>query len=224
MTEHLLSNSAAVPLAEQAGEEAMLALAPFEPRRDKLLEALAGVTVGDDEDMKRAIDKIVLSKALRDAADAALQPIGTPYKDATHAVANVAHGFVAALRDAEKRAQYLIDAFRARQRVAAAKAKTEQAESEALLRRQAGLEAPTVVPVKPSDVRLGSARSDYRGQVFDRKVLKVTITDPRALPDTVLNAPGVTAALESAVRQLARLDRNIPGALIEDDQKSTIKA
>jgi hypothetical protein len=223
MSEPLLSNFQAA-LAEQAGEEARLAIAEFQPRRQQLLEALGKVDVRDDEDMRRAIDKIVLSKALRETADAKLQPIGTPYRDAVHSVANVALGFVDELKRAERAAQKSIDAFRARQREAAARAKNEQREREEALRREAGLESTRSEPVKASDVRLGSARSDYRGQVFDRKVLKVTITDPRALPDTVLNAPAVIAAMESAVRRLAGLTRDIPGASIEDEQKSTVKA
>lgn len=224
MSEHLLSNIAAVPLAERSAEDAQVAIAALKPRRQQLLDALAAVDVRDDEDMRRAIDKIVLAKALRDAADAALRPIGDPLKDAVHAVSNVAANFVEALRAAERKAQQSINAFRSRQREAAAKAANRQAEREAELRRNAGLESCDAAPIKPADVRLPSARSDYRGQAFDRRVLKVTITDPRALPDTILDASAVRAAMESAVRRLAALSRDIPGATIEDDQKSTVKA
>lgn len=228
MSEHLLSNSAAVPLAEQAGEEARNAVMALKPRRLELLASLQSVDVKDDEEMRRAIDKIVLSKALRDAADAALQPIGTPYHDASQAVRNVADDFQVALKQAERTAQQSIDAFRSRQREAAAQRANEQRRREHELRVQAGLvkepeKAAEIATVKPADVRLGSTRSDYRGQVFDRKVVKVTITDPRLLPDDVLTSPNVTKALEAAVRIKAKLTRDIPGATIEDDQKSTVK-
>ena len=226
MSDHLFSNFAAA-LPDQAAEEARLAIAEFGPRRQQLLDALAAVDVKDDEDARRAIDKIVLSKALREAADNRLQPVGTPYRDATHAVGNVARGFLDDLAAAERRAQASIDAFRARQRAAAAQAQNEQRERERQLRIEAGLEspaAPAPEPVKAADVRLTATRSDYRGQAFDRKVLKVTITDPRALPDEVLNAPAVRDALERAVRRLAGLTRNIPGAVLEDDVKTNVKA
>lgn len=226
MNEHLISNFATA-LSEQAAEEARLAIAPFQTRREALLESLAGVDVKDDEDLRRAIDKIILSQALREHADATLQPIGTPYREAVHAVGTVAGEFLRDLKDAERKAQKSIDAFRGRQREAAAKARNEQAEIEERLRIEAGLAtAADRVEKKATaaDVRLAPVRSDFRGQAFDRKVVKITITDPRLLPDAVLNAPGVTAALESAVRQLAKLTRSIPGALLEDDFKTNVKA
>jgi hypothetical protein len=223
LTDRPLSNFNAA-LAEQAGEEARLALAPFEPRRQGLRAALYAVDVKDDEDLRRAIDKISLSKALREAADAALQPIGKPYREAAHAVASAASAFMADLLGNERHAYRSIESFRSRQREAAAQAKNDQAERERLLRQQAGLESTPALPIKPADIRLGSVRSDYRGQVFDRKVLHITITDPRLLPDDVLNAPFVIDALIRAVRTKAALTRDIPGATIEDDQKSTVKA
>jgi hypothetical protein len=223
MTDQLSNFAAAMP--EQAAEEARAAIASLRARRQQLLDSLAAVDVKDDEDLRRAIDKIVLAKACREAADAALEPIAKPHREATHAIATVALGFVGELKVAERKAQQSIDAFRTRQREAAARAANEQAEREAELRRQAGIErAAKAAEVKPADVRLGSVRSDYRGQVFDRKVLKATITDPRALPDTILNAPGVISAMETAVRRLAGLTSDIPGATVEYEQKSTVKA
>jgi hypothetical protein len=211
-------------LASQAREEAELALAPFEPRQQGLRAALYAVDVKDDEDLRRAIDKISLSKALREAADAALQPIGEPYRDASHAVSTVASLFLADLKNMEAHALRSIESFRTRQREAAAKAKNEQAERERKLREQAGLKSQPMLPVKPAEVRLGSVRSDYRGHAFDRKTLKVTITDVRALPDDILNAPYVIEALTRAVRTKASLTRDIPGATIEDDLKTNVKA
>jgi hypothetical protein len=225
MTEdHLLSNVAAVPLAEQAAEEARLALAPHQPRREQLLTALAGVNVTDDEDLRRAVDKIALSRSLRESAVVAVQPITTPYREAWQSARGVEIQFVDPLHIKEQDAQRSIDAFRGRQRAAAATAANEQRAAEDRLRTQAGLESPApAAPVKAADVKLPSVRSDYRGQVFDRKIIKVRIVDPRLLPDTILNAPGVTAALEVAVRQMAKLTRDIPGAEIEDDQASSVK-
>lgn len=226
MPEHLLSNSEAVPLQEQAAEEARMALEPLSGRKEALLAALGAVDVKDDEDMRRAVDKIVLSKALREHADGSLAPIGRPYQEAIHAVRSTAGSFLDPLRQVEQKAQQSIDAYRRRQREAAARSKTEQEERERQLRIKAGLEAPPepAAPVKAADVKLSSVRSDYRGQVFDRKVTNVTITDPRALPDTILKAPAVIAAMESAARRLATLTRDIPGAEIEDDRKSSVKA
>lgn len=223
-TDHLHSNSAAVPLEVQAAEEAALALEPLKPRRDQLIEALGKVSIADDEDVRRATDKIVLAQALRESADARLQPIGTPYREANHAVRTAALNFTDTLKEAELRVGQAIAAFRKRQREAAARAKNEQAAREAELREKAGLESAPVAETKAADIKLAPVRSDYRGQVFDRKVLRVTINDVRALPDTVLQSAGVIAALESAVRQLAKLTRDIPGATIEDDLTSNVKA
>lgn len=224
MNDHLISNTASVPLEEQAREEARLAVAPHQPRQEALLAALAAVDVQDDEDMKRAIDKIALSRALRTNVDNLLQPVGNPYRDATHAVHVVAIRFLDPLKINEQRAQQSIDAFRKRVREAAAARANEQAEREQALRREAGLESQPVAPVRAADVRLSSTRSDYRGQAFDRKVIIVRIVDVRKLPDTVLNSPGVIEACERAVRQMAKLTKDIPGAEIEDDQATSIKA
>jgi hypothetical protein len=222
--DHLISNIAAVPLYERAAEEAALALAPYQKRHDDLLAALAAVDVKDDEDMKRAVDKIALARALRENADALLQPIGLPYQEAAHAVRVVAVRFLDPLRIKERDAQRSIEAFRKRVREAAAIAANEQAAREAELRKAAGLESGPVEQVRAADVRLPSARSDYRGQVFDRKVIHVRIVNVRALPDDVLNAPGVLEALERAVRVKAKLTRDIPGAEITDDLACSVKA
>lgn len=211
-------------IAAQAREEAELAIAPFQNRADQLVAALLAVDVKDDEDMRRAVDKLALAKALREAADAALQPIGRPYRDASHAVVTIGGAFMARLMEQERHATRQIDGFRTRQREAAARARNEQEERERELRRQAGLEVVETAPIQAAEVRLPSVRSDYRGHAFDRKVLKVQITDPRALPDEVLKSPGVTAALETAVRRLAGLTRDIPGATVTDDLKTSVKA
>jgi hypothetical protein len=222
--DHLISNSAAVPLAEQAREEVRLAIAPFKTRQEQLLAALDGVDVKDDEEMRRAVDKIALSRALRENVDGLLQPVGQPYRDAAHAVRATAMAFLDPLQIKEQDAQRSIDAFRKRVRERAAAAANEQAAREAELRKAAGLESGPVEQVRAADVRLPSARSDYRGQVFDRKVINVRIVDVRLLPDTVLKSAGVIEACERAVRKLAALTRDIPGAEIEDDQKSSVKA
>jgi hypothetical protein len=225
MNEPLLSNSANVPLEEMAAEDARLAIAPLQERQKQVIEALGkSQTIADDEELRRAADKLALSKALIEASDTALEPIGGPYRNAAFAVRNVALTFTEPLKSAESRVRAAMDAFRDRQRQAAAKAANEQAQRERELRIQAGLavqEKPA--EVKPADVRLGSVRSDYRAQVFDRKVTKVAIVDPRALPDEVLNSPGVTRALETAVRQLAKLKTDIPGATVEFDQAASVK-
>lgn len=220
-----LSNIDNVPLAEVAREEATLALAPIKQRRDDLIAALTKVdSIHDEESMRRATDKIALAAACREDADTRLDPIGTPYRESNTAVRNVAIEFTGPLRKAELAVHDQISAFRRRQREAAAKAKTEQQEREAELRRKAGLAAPVQAPVRQADIRLEPVRSDYRGQVFDRAKVVVSIVDPRILPDTILKAPAVIAALETAVRQLARLTREIPGAKIEDDRTSSVKA
>lgn len=221
-----ISNIDNVPLQEVAREEARLALQPFEARRDALLKALENPKVEDDEDIRRASDKIGMARALREAADGAIDPVHGPYRDGASAVRNVAANFCGTLKGAEVRAQQAIDACRARQREAAAKARNEQREREAELRARAGLAVPAaaVAPVRPADVKLENVRSDYGTQVFDRTVDLVRIVDPRALPDTILKSPGVTEALEKAVRQMAKLTRDIPGAEITTDKASSIKA
>lgn len=219
----LLSNSAAVPLAEIAAEEARLALFPHQQRRADLIDALQKVDVRDEEEMRRAVDKIALSSALRREAETKVEPIGAPYREAGNAVRGVALNFLDPLRLAEQAAHRSINEFRARQRQAAADAKNAQLAREAELRRQAGLEVEQPALVRPEDVHLAPARSDYRGQVFDRRTTTVTILDPRLLPDEVLKSPGVTAALETAVRRLSTLTRDIPGALLEDGKASSVK-
>jgi hypothetical protein len=84
MTDQLSNFAAAMP--EQAAEEARAAIASLRARRQQLLDSLAAVDVKDDEDLRRAIDKIVLAKACREAADAALEPIAkrTSRSDARH--------------------------------------------------------------------------------------------------------------------------------------------
>lgn len=202
-----------------------MALSPLLQRRDDLVDALEKVSISDEEELRRAVDKIALARAVREEADRRLEPIGGPYTRASIAVRNAGTTFASKLKTAEQAVQRKIDGFRSRQRQAAARAKDEQRQREAALRADAGLPPDPVAaePVKASDVRLESVRSDYRGQVFDRKVLIVRIVDPRLLPDTILKAPAVTEALEKAVRKLAALTRDIPGAEIEDDQASSVK-
>lgn len=221
-----LSNIDNVPLQEVAAEEARLALQPYNARRDALLKSLENVTVADDEDIRRTSDKIAMARALREAADGAIEPVQGPYRDGSTAVRNVAANFCGTLKGAEQRAQAAIDDCRARQREAAAKARNEQRAREAELRARAGLDVPaaSVAPVRAADVQLENIRSDLGSQVFDRKVDHVSIVDPRALPDTILKSPGVTEALERAVRQMAKLTKDIPGALITTDKASSIKA
>lgn len=223
MSEHLLSNMDAVPLEVIAAEEARIALSPLEKRKDDLVARLANVTISDEEEMKRTVDVIAMARAVREESDRLLEPIGAPYRDSGAAVRNVAMNFTTQLKNREIDAQNAINAFRKRQREAAAAAKNEQLEAEAELRRQANLAPVQAAPVTQADMRLESVRSDYRGQVFDRKVIIVSIVDARALPDTILKSPGVIAALETAVRQMAKLTRDIPGAKIEDDQASNVK-
>ncbi len=224
MTEDFLSNSAAVPLAELAVDEARVALEPLQQRRSALHDVLSKTQINDDEDLRRAADKIALSVALREEAERRLDPIRTPYADAGIAVRNVQQNFSSDLSVAEREVQGKINAFRARQREAAALRANEQRAREAELRRKAGLDqTPAAAPVKASDVKLQSARSDFGAQVFDRKVITVSIVDPRALPDTILKSPGVIEAMEKAVRKMASLTRDIPGAKIDDGLTSNVK-
>ncbi len=220
-----LSNIDNVPLEEVAAEEARLVLAPLDQRRADLLKALDNVTVADEEDMRRVADKIALAAACREAADERIAPILRPYAASSGAVRNVAANFCGALKGRETAAQTAINAFRKRQREAAAKARNEQLEREALLRANAGLAPDPAAPVevKASDVRLESVRGDYRTQVFDRAVVVVKIIDPRALPDLILKSPAVTEALEKAVRQMAKMTKDIPGAEVTDDRASSVK-
>lgn len=220
-----ISNIDNVPLQEVAAEEARMALQPLEQRRAALLDALANVSIADDEDMRRTSDKIALSRACREAADSAIEPVNGPYRESSSAVRNAAANFCGPLKGAEQRAQQAIDACRTRQREAAAKARNEQLRIEAELRRQAGIETSSkpVAPVRAADVKLESVRGDLGSQIFDRKVEQVRILDPRALPDTILKSPAVTEALERAVRQLAKLTKDIPGAEIISDQATSVK-
>lgn len=218
------SNSANAPLHEIAGDEARNALLPFEQRRQALLESLEKRQVTDDEDLRRAADTISLSEALREEADRRVEEVRQPYHVSASAVRNAGLMFATPLQIAERDVRERINAFRNRQREAAARAKNAQAEKEAELRRQAGLDTPAAAPIAAKDVRLPSARGDYRAQVYDRKTTEVKITNPRLLPDTVLKAPGVIAAMETAVRQLAKLTKDIPGAEVETGLGTSIKA
>lgn len=225
MTAHLLSNVAATPAEVIAAEEARMAIAPLKPRKNEILAALANVQVSDDEDMRRAMDKIAIARAVREESDTRLDPVGRPYRDSAHAVRQVALQFTDPLEAAEKEAQRRIGAYRARQREAAAAAAEQQRLKEAELRKNAGLapDPAAAAPIRAADVRLGSQRSDYRAQAFDRKITHVRIIDPRMLPDAILKAPAVTEALERAVRQLSKLTKTIPGAEVTDDQATSVK-
>jgi hypothetical protein len=222
---HLLSNVDATPAEVIAAEEARLAVAPLEPRRKEILAALEKVQVEDDEDMRRAMDKIAIARAVRDESDVKLDPVGKPYRDSAHAVRQVALQFTDPLKRAEDEVQRRISAYRGRQREAAAAAAEAQRIKEAELREKAGLapDPAAAAPIRPADIRLGSSRSDYRAQAFDRKIVHVRIINPRLLPDEVLNSPGVTEALERAVRRLAGLTKTIPGAEVTDDQATSVK-
>lgn len=222
MTDGFLSNSA-MGMAAGAADEARVALQPLQERADALAAALKNVNIRDEEDLRRTADKIALSRALREEADKRLDPIRTPYRDSDVAVRNVGSTFASKLAPGERDAQNAINSFRARQREAAAKAKQDQLDREAQLRKEAGLDAPAAPQVRAADVKLESVRGDLRSQVFDRAVIEVRIVDPRALPDTILNAPGVVQALEKAVRQMAKLTKDITGAEITDGQASSVK-
>jgi len=219
----LLSNSANASLHELAAEDARQALSPLKQRREQVLASMQAFTIQDDEDVRRAADKVALAQALIDASDEALKPIGGPFQEASHAVRTAALNFTDDLKAAKVRANQAINAFRDRQREAAAKAANEQREREAELRRKAGMEATPAAPVRAGDVKLAPTRSDYRANVHDRRVTKVSIEDARALPDTILKSPGVVKALETAVRQMAKLTTDIPGATVEFDQSSSVK-
>lgn len=78
-------------------------------------------------------------------------------------------------------------------------------------------QATVPVPqVRPEDIKLGVARGELGSKVSDQDRREWRITDARKLPDTVLNAAAVQKAILQAVKQLARLTTDIPGAAYDD--------
>lgn len=209
---------------EFAAEQVESALAPYVDRRDQLHGALKETAVETDDDEIAALDRITLAKALLEESAARAADIAAPYERAHTTVKSRLDRWRRGLQFEVEEVTRKVSAHRDRRRAAAEKARREQEERERELRRAAKLDVVEERPaVKRAPVKLESTRGDYQGVAFDRKTIEVTIDDPRALPDTILKSEGVTKALETACRQLARLDKNIPGATITEGVATSVK-
>lgn len=220
-------NYEAVPMRERAAEDARLALADMLPRQQELLAACGRAVVEDDETIRRAGDQVGLCNAWMEEAERRANDVRQPYSEAVDAVDAQAERVLAPMRAAIQRLKERVAQCRKDMRARAAAQATEQRQIEAQLRaRAAGTTSPAPVrveEVKPAEIQLEKVRGDYGSRVFDRKIWKATIVDARVLPDTILKAPDVVAALEKAVLRLHKLQPEIPGATVEQDFATSVR-
>lgn len=215
---HLKSNDP--PLADQAIVALDALLAELEQRRLGILSSLERLAVTDHETTGKAADFIAICKTFLSDADAIRRQIKAPYDQAVKAIDSRSAGFVENVLDAIKQAETAIRTFRASQREKARLAAVAQRVEEARLRAAADAAErgqlavdpePPAEKVAAADIALPVARGDYGGKVHDKREAEYRITDVRALPDEILLAPKVQAAMLAAIKQLAKLKPDIPG-------------
>lgn len=223
--DHLIPNLP--PPEETAGLEITDALTELEARKAEIIAAFSDqrLIVTDNASAGTTADKIAIAKTLLDDIEARRRRIKAPFDRAVKTVDGRAAKFAEDVNAGIRRAEQAIRTFRADARRRAAEAAQAQAEEEARLAREAGLEtlAPPPPPVRETDVTLPVARGDYGSKVHDGKEKTFEIEDVRALPDEILKAPAVQKAMLAAIKQLARLTETIPGVKIDFAAKDTIR-
>lgn len=238
--DHLRSNQP--PPAETAGMDIDTALAELEARKAEILAAFTPerLVVTDHATAGTTADKIAIAKAFLAKVDRLRQDVKAPYDLATKTVDGRSAAFVQAIRDAIDEGYRLVREFRTAERDRAAKALEEQRAEEARLRAEAlavdpahaanmqdqedmmdcyqfgTVPAPAAEPepVRAEEIHLPAARGDYGGKVHQTKETTYRIVNVRKLPDQILKAPAVQKAMLAAIKQLGRLQAEIPGVEI----------
>ena len=219
---HLLPNRP--ELREEVALELREKLLPLEARKAQILERLPKVVVTDNASAGAASDFVAIAETLLSDVDDARKAVKRPLDAAIDVVQARAGKFAEPIEDAASKVRARIRKFRAEARERAARAAEEQAAEEARLRAEAEARergqlavepVPAPEPVPVAEISLPVARGDYGSKVRDKREKVWKITDPRQLPDTILNSPKVQEAMLAAVKRLGSLQEQIPGARFE---------
>lgn len=236
------------PLREAAALDIEERLAAYAERKKGILASAQRVVVNDNETTGRAADFIAICQTFLEHVEVERRNAKEPYDAAKATIQGKVAAFIEEILVAIATVQAQIKAFRDTERTRQQEALRKQRAEEAKLRaaadqrkRQTELDeaakkagelpvssAPSVEPapaepVRPTDVSLPVARGDYGSKVKDKVEKTFRITDVRALPDTILNAPKVRAAMMAAIKQLARLQTEISGVEIDDAVTDSIR-
>ena len=195
------------------------ALAARAARRDEFVAA-AGKDVAD------ASDIIHLARRVHDEIDTEARARRAPVREIADALKARVDAFWHPVSQAHGDLQRRIDAWlsQERQRIDAQRAEQDAilgidaAKSPAVAQGSGG-KAATSPPLAP---RARPIRGDYGGQVTRRADIDIRVTDVRAVPDFILNAPVVTEAIISVVRSMARAGADIPGVTVAAVDRTVI--
>lgn len=220
------------PLSEVAAMEIEERLAEFAERKKGILASLERVTVVDNETTGAAADFKTICQTFLNKVDVERREAKEPYDSAVTVIQSKVAAFTEPVQEAIRTVDQKIRDFRDDQRARQRKRLKEQREEEARLRaaaaaRQKGelpIDPPAPAPeVKPTEISLPVARGDYGSKVKDKVEKTYRIVDVRALPDTILDSPKVRSAMLAAIKQLARLQSEIPGVEVDEGVTDVIR-
>lgn len=202
------------------------ALAARAARRDEFVAAAGKAVIRDRQDVADASDIIHLARRVHDEIDTEARARRAPVREIADALKARVDAFWHPVSQAHGDLQRRIDAWlsQERQRIDAQRAEQDAilgidaAKSPAVAQGSGGKAAtsPSLAP------RARPIRGDYGGQVTRRADIDIRVTDVRAVPDFILNAPVVTEAIISVVRSMARAGADIPGVTVAAVDRTVI--
>lgn len=224
-------NQVDVPPAEIIADLVDSALKQFQDLRDQRIAAAGRVEVIDQDTTGRAGDLKAMIATLNERVRNEIYAIAEPHDQAVKLARARMERWLEPLLAASSSVNEKIENYRSAERKRIAEQKRKQREEEqAALAKNAPKEDEgwvssnvSATPEEPIQVKLAPVRGDFGSLTSDRKVLEVEILDPRALPDLVLNHAKVREAMIAAVKDLHKLQKDIPGAKVTSGAKATTR-
>ena len=208
-------NSGLSPI--DAAESMKRALAPHRERATEFVQKAERAKVDDMASAQAAVDFVKLARALTDQARTLLEEVRQPYKEAAEAARGVAMQFIEEIDEAVDAVQKQLSDYNEERRRKHAEAQAEQRRAEEELRKRAAeaqgeeTPAPPPPPPPPAPAKAAPIRTDYGGRMTDQVKWRPKVVDVTKVPEHVLQAPKVIAAIEQVARDLLKNGIDVPG-------------
>ncbi|MDC7810531.1 hypothetical protein [Sphingomonas koreensis] len=200
---------------EAAIAEQRQSLEAYRVRRDDFVRAADAAVVRDRDTAGQAADIKHLAAAVWKDIDDARRKRSDPFYEAQTTLKAIADDFWQPVFDALKALGAKVQAWDDAEK---ARIQQQQDEQNAEMRRLRDQAAPagavrsaTPAPTAPArEPRRRRTRGDYGGTVVEKTTHQFEVIDVRAIPDFILNAAPVHAAIISVVRGMAKVT-DVPG-------------
>lgn len=191
-------------------------------RRDQFIAAAQKAVIRNRQDIADAGDVIHLAGKVWDEIDVQARALRMPVRQLADSLKARVDAFWQPVDDSHLDLQRRMDAWLDEEK---ARIEAQRAEQDEILgdiaKPQPSDNSPRT-PSLPAAPKSRPIRGDLGGQVTRRADTEITVTDVRAVPDFILNAPVVTDAIISVVRSMAKAGADIPGITVRPVDRTVI--